>query len=188
MRMLLALPVAIVAAVTVGAVGVFAQDDGTTNGAVRVELRDAQGQPVGIARLDQTAQGTVDVRVHVQRGLRSGWHGFHVHAVGRCDAPTFSSAGGHFKSGDQVHGRHAGDLAPLLVKLNGTATSRVTTDGFRLADLRDADGSALIVHLGPDNFANIPPRYAPAGPDEETRNTGDSGGRAACGVIAPANG
>jgi Cu-Zn family superoxide dismutase len=40
-----------------------------------------------------------------------------------------------------------------------------------------------MVHAGPDNFANIPERYAPAGPDEMTRSTGDSGGRIACGVV-----
>ena len=50
-----------------------------------------------------------------------------------------------------------------------------------LAQLRDADGSALIVHAGPDNFANIPPRYGT--PDADTLATGDSGARAACGVV-----
>ena len=52
----------------------------------------------------------------------------------------------------------------------------------------DADGSAVMVHALPDNFANIPPeRYqqvngAP-GPDEMTMATGDAGKRVACGVI-----
>jgi len=35
-------------------------------------------------------------------------------------------------------------------------------------------GTALIVHAGPDNFANIPSRYAPA-PDATTLATGDAG-------------
>ena len=76
-----------------------------------------------------------------------------------------------------------GDLVPLLVKQNGTATLRVTTDRFRLADLRDGDGSAVVVHAGPDNLAHIPPRYAPQ-PDAQTLATGDSGERVACGAIA----
>jgi Cu-Zn family superoxide dismutase len=63
------------------------------------------------------------------------------------------------------------------------------TDRFTIGDLFDADSSALIVHTGRDNFANIPTRYrSPAsppsgGPDAETRATGDAGARAACGVI-----
>jgi Cu-Zn family superoxide dismutase len=40
-----------------------------------------------------------------------------------------------------------------------------------------------MVHAGADNFANIPERYAPGGPDEDTLETGDSGGRVACGEI-----
>ena len=86
----------------------------------------------------------------------------------------------------QSHGGHIGDMSSLLVKRNGTATLLLTTDRFTLADLRDADGSAVMVHAGPDNFANIPPRYAPDGPDQMTLDTGDSGARVVCGAIAPA--
>jgi superoxide dismutase, Cu-Zn family len=55
------------------------------------------------------------------------------------------------------------------------------TDRFSIADLRDADGSAVMVHSGADNFANIPARYG--GPDQETLSTGDAGSRLACGVV-----
>lgn len=54
---------------------------------------------------------------------------------------------------------------------------------FKVADLFDADSSALIIHAQPDNYANIPDRYRPA-PDEATLGTGDAGGRSVCGVIA----
>jgi Cu-Zn family superoxide dismutase len=75
-------------------------------------------------------------------------------------------------------------MPSLLVKRNGTARLRLTTDRFTLDDLRDRDGSAVMVHAGPDNYANVPPRYAPNGPDQETLDTGDSGDRVACGRIA----
>jgi Cu-Zn family superoxide dismutase len=147
-----------------------------------VTLRDAAGTKVGTVSVATTSWSSTDIRARV-RGMRPGFHGFHIHAVGACEAPDFMSAKGHLKAEGQSHGAHSGDMPPLLVKGNGTATLRVTTDRFTLADLRDADGSAVMIHAGPDNFANIPPRYAPGGPDQETLDTGDSGARVACGVI-----
>ena len=148
-----------------------------------VALENVNGATVGRVVLSQrTARSPVDVRASVRR-LRPAFHGFHVHAVGRCEPPTFASAGGHLKAADEVHGAHAGDLSSLLVKRNGTATLRLTTDRFALADLRDADGSAVVVHAERDNFANIPPRYAANGADATTLDTGDSGARLACGEI-----
>ena len=57
-----------------------------------------------------------------------------------------------------------------------------------MRELFDADGSAIIVHEGRDNLANIPERYHSHteyvfGPDSATLGTGDAGARLACGVI-----
>jgi Cu-Zn family superoxide dismutase len=68
----------------------------------------------------------------------------------------------------------------LLVNEDGTGEARFVSDRYSLADVV---GRALIVHAGPDNYANIPTRYAATGPDATTLATGDAGGRAACGVI-----
>ncbi|HVQ95127.1 MAG TPA: superoxide dismutase family protein [Mycobacteriales bacterium] len=100
----------------------------------------------------------------------------------------FLSAGAHFNPAATTHRDHAGDLPPLLVIQSGTATAATETDRFALASLFDADGSAIIVHAGPDNLANIPTRYVSSttglpGPDAATLGTGDSGGRTGCGVI-----
>jgi superoxide dismutase, Cu-Zn family len=55
-----------------------------------------------------------------------------------------------------------------------------------LADPFGRHGSAIIVHAGPDNYANVPKdRYDPD-PDATTLATGDSDGRVACGVVEPA--
>jgi superoxide dismutase, Cu-Zn family len=144
-------------------------------------LVNGQGAKVGVVTLHQW-RGKITVAGRV-KGMTPGFHGFHVHTTGRCDGPDFTSAGGHFKTdAAQNHSGHAGDLPSLLVNGDGTASAAFETDRFTLQQLRDADGSALMVHAGPDNFANIPPRYAPA-PDAETLNTGDSGGRVACGVV-----
>ena len=57
------------------------------------------------------------------------------------------------------------------------------TAPFTVADLREADGSAVRIHAAPDNYANVPERYAPESPDEDTTKTGDAGDRLACAVI-----
>ena len=120
---------------------------------VKVDLVNANGADVGFVKL--TKQGDmVIVRGEVQ-GFTPGFHGFHVHSVGQCAAP-FTSAGGHYNPGGVGHGSHAGDMPSLLVLDDGTAMAEFATDNFAIADLFDADGSAIIVHAAPDNFANIP--------------------------------
>jgi Cu-Zn family superoxide dismutase len=155
-------------------------------------LVDAAGHQVGEAEFSEEDGGT-EVSVHVT-GLPQGFHGLHVHAVGVCDANSadpadpakrgdFLSAGGHVGVGRSDHGSHPGDLPVLYVTASGTGSLTAVTDAFSLADLTDADGSAVVVHAGPDDYGNIPARYAPGGPDAVTRSTGDAGARLACGVV-----
>jgi Cu-Zn family superoxide dismutase len=153
------------------------------NRTAHATIHNIAGAEVGSAKLVQKRDGTVEVRIDTD-GLAPGFHGFHVHAVGSCDAAaSFTTAGGHFNPTGHVHGHHAGDLPLLYVDANGVGWARFTTDSFAVADLLDADGSALIIHADPDNYANIPARYAAAGPDATTLATGDAGGRVACGVL-----
>jgi Cu-Zn family superoxide dismutase len=143
-------------------------------------LTNTTGEKVGRVWLHERRNGAVELTARV-RDLPPGFHGFHIHTTGRCDAPGFTTAGGHFNPAGASHNAHAGDLPSLLVNADGTAMLAATTDRFRIADLRDADGSAVMVHSGPDNFANIPSRYGT--PDQDTLATGDSGSRIACGVV-----
>jgi Cu-Zn family superoxide dismutase len=146
-------------------------------------LRNTTGDAVGTATF--TEQGDhvlVDVKVS---GLPAGFHGFHIHAAGRCEPETgFSSAGGHLNPAGHSHPEHAGDQPSLYVQADGTGVLSFTTDRYAIVDLIGPDGAALIVHALPDNFANIPARYAAAA-DEMTLATGDAGARIACGVIVP---
>ncbi|MGH2521202.1 MAG: superoxide dismutase family protein [Anaerolineales bacterium] len=158
---------------------VYAANDGAERASA--VLRDANGQEVGFARFTEDANGMVHVSVHVN-GLAPGLHGIHVHAVGRCDLglnPAFSTASGHHNPLSQGHGldnpngAHAGDLPNLIVNVAGAGRLNASTGRLTLSagptTAFDADGSALIIHAGAD--------------DQVTNPTGNSGGRAACGVI-----
>ncbi|GGO04532.1 hypothetical protein GCM10010116_08980 [Microbispora rosea subsp. aerata] len=158
-------------------------------------VKNAAGRALGTVRIERYDAKKSRVSVSM-RGLTPGFHGFHVHAVGVCDARSvdratgsaFSSAGSHLGPG--AHGDGAGDMPPLLAAEDGTAFASFVTDRFTLERLGDANGSAFVVHAGPDNFAHIPDRYfhrpdstGATGPDATTRKTGDAGARIGCGVV-----
>jgi len=163
-----ALAVLIAAACTVSPAGQAPPARGAT-----AELRDAQGQVAGTAEF--MARGpdstTVRLRVAAARGTR----GVHLHAVGRCEAPAFSSAGPHLNPFGRQHGRrnprgaHAGDLPNLPAGGGLEFTLAVPFDS-----IMDRDGTAVIVHANAD--------------DEMTDPSGNSGARVLCGAVAPATG
>ena len=167
--------VVVVVALLAMAAGAYAQ--GPTASA---ELKNAAGQVVATATFTQGAGG-VQVQVKVSN-LDPGVHGIHLHTVGKCDAPDFTSAGGHFNPTSKQHGYdnpagpHAGDLGNppnITVGADRTGTLNVTTNAVTLSaganSLMDADGSALVIHAGTD--------------DNKTDPAGNSGARVACGVI-----
>ena len=149
-----------------------------------VRLHDVNGDSVGTVRLTPIRHSLVKVRASVH-DLPAGFHGFHIHAVGTCE-PPFTSAGGHLNPASASHPEHAGDMPVLYVTDGGEGKAEFITDRFTVPALFDSDGSAIIVHAKPDNYANIPTdRYDPD-PDAMTLATGDAGPRIACGVIEPA--
>ncbi|GAA3005787.1 hypothetical protein GCM10017559_29440 [Streptosporangium longisporum] len=149
-----------------------------------------KGETLGELVVEEMAPGRTRLTFTV-KGLTPGYHGFHVHTKGICDASSkdpatgspFFSAGPHFSLRPGDHPSHSGDLPDLLVGRDGEGGTIVMTDRFTVAQLLDRDGSAIVVHALADNQANVPERYAEEGVDETTRATGDSGGRVACGVI-----
>ena len=165
---------------------------GAETAAATATLNDVDGNQVGTVTFSEGEAGT-EVRVDAE-GLEPGFYGFHLHSVGLCEpdsaAPNdpdttgaFLSAGGHLGVEEADHGAHSGDLPSLYVTASGQGTLQTVTDAFTSDDLADEDGTAVMIHSGPDNFGNIPERYAPEGPDQNTLNTGDAGARQACGVI-----
>jgi Cu-Zn family superoxide dismutase len=168
---------------------------------ITAQLKTPDGTPVANATFDWSG-GYATVTVETTAGgiLAPGFHGLHLHSVGKCEADSvapsggapgnFNSAGGHLQVPGHTGHPASGDLTSLEVRADGSAKLVTTTEAFTKADLTGPGGSALIIHEGADNFANIPPRYSvdgKPGPDEQTMATGDAGKRVACAVIAPAN-
>ena len=180
-----------VASIVLASLAMFAGPASAYDVSAEAKLYDATHNQVGKARLTQLGDGNVAVHISVH-DLTPGFHGFHVHAIGKCTieegVAPFTSAGGHFDIGGHTHGNHSGDFPVLLVHADGTANVKLNTDRFTLDALFDGDGSAIILHANRDNYANIPDRYTAAGttapgPDTTTLATGDSGGRVACGAL-----
>ena len=150
---------------------------GKTAATAKADLTNSKGENVGTAKLKENPKG-VSVALVVSN-LPPGVHGFHIHAVGKCEPPDFKSAGGHFNPEGKKHGwenpegHHAGDLHNLTVDANGNAKVKVVVTGVTLADgpnsLFQAQGTALVIHADPD--------------DNKTDPAGNAGPRIACGVI-----
>ena len=140
-------------------------------------LRFANGLPAGTAQLYGNGS-EVSLSVALA-GLDAGTRGIHLHTTGSCDAPGFTSAGGHLNPQGHQHGTenpqgaHLGDLPNVTIGAGGGGTVSATLRGARadvLGSIFDADGTAIVVHAGPDDYRTDP--------------SGNSGDRIACGVFA----
>jgi len=141
------------------------------------DLVTADGKPAGRAYL--TANGDLATLIVQAVGLKPGQHGIHLHTVGKCDAPAFTTAGGHLNPGMRMHGTmnpagaHMGDLPNLSIAADGAGAATVLLPGKWIdaePAIFDADGTAIVIHAGPDDYKTDP--------------SGNSGSRIACGVFA----
>jgi Cu-Zn family superoxide dismutase len=142
----------------------------------KAELKDASGKTIGTATVTEAAHGVV-VRVILQ-SAPEGPHAFHIHQTGKCEAP-FTTAGAHFNPASKQHGivnpmgMHAGDLPNVQVPAGGRLTFEIFAPDVALGtgsnSLLDADGSALVLHQGMDDYKSDP--------------AGNAGERIACGIV-----
>lgn len=166
-------------------------------------LKTADGAEVATAKFEFSKAGgkefvTVTVETTGSGQLSPGFHGLHIHSIGKCEADSvgagggasgnFLSSGGHFQAPGHSEHPQSGDLTSLQVRQDGRGLLVTTTDAFDRDDLLAGSATSIIVHADDDNFANIPAdRYTQVngtpGPDQTTLTTGDAGKRVACGVI-----
>jgi Cu-Zn family superoxide dismutase len=138
-------------------------------------LKDGSGKAVGTATLTDTPSGLL-IKL-ILAGVPAGEHAFHIHAVGKCDAPDFKSAGDHFNPTNAKHGLmnpagpHEGDMPNIYVPAGGKLEIEVLNPKVTVAALHDANGSALVIHASADDYKTDP--------------AGNAGNRIACGVVTP---
>ncbi len=162
-------------ALSLFATAAFAQ----TPAKVKVAIMDSKGASVGSATFKAAKHG-VKVKLELVN-LPPGPHGIHIHQNAVCEAPAFTTAGGHFNPDAKKHGfdnpmgHHNGDMpASVVVGADGKGEASfvltsISLDPAAPNSLFLNGGTSIVVHEKAD--------------DEKTDPSGASGSRIACGVI-----
>jgi len=150
------------------------------------------GRAIGQAHFTPAPSGTLIRLQFSERALPAGWHGLHLHTRGDCSdfANGFEASGGHLGMGDRIshgllhpNGPETGDLPNLFAPPSGIfaaeffspytvlASQRISGNASTPAReaLLDTDGTALLIHAGPD--------------DQITQPIGGAGARIACAAL-----
>ncbi len=137
-------------------------------------LKNPDGKEVGTVTLTAVPTGVLlDTEL---TALPAGTHAFHIHGTGKCEPPSFKSAGGHFNPEEDEHGLmnvagpHAGDMPNIHVPENGKLHVEILNQMVSLPGLLEGEGTAIVIHEKGDDYVSNP--------------AGDAGPRIACGVIS----
>jgi len=143
-------------------------------------FKTQESADAGTADLSEGPGGAV-IRVTAS-GLKPGWHAIHFHETGDCSDEGYKKSGSHVQhAAKEPHGLlnpegpDDGDLPNIYAAEDGTVNAELYSDRVTLseaegrANLIDEDGSALVIHEGPDDHMSQP--------------IGGAGGRVACAVI-----
>jgi Cu-Zn family superoxide dismutase len=168
----------LLAAIALAACGGTSPQPGAVAPARTAQMVDSSGTNVGSASLLESRAGPL--LVLKLRGVSPGTHGFHVHANGTCESPTFESAGPHLNLANRKHGlrnpagAHTGDLPNIRARADGSVDTTLTLGGALAAAAALGAGApprALVVHAKADDMMADP--------------SGNSGARVVCGVLGP---
>ncbi|BAK18032.1 Cu/Zn superoxide dismutase [Solibacillus silvestris StLB046] len=144
----------------------------------KAQMYDTKNNLVGEILFKESSKG-VELTA-VLNNLPPGDHGIHLHEFGKCESPSFESAGAHFNPTKKQHGvdnpagPHLGDLPNITVDDAGEVELNFVTADFTLEkgkenSLFDEDGTSVVIHEKADDYKTDP--------------SGNSGARIVCGVI-----
>jgi Cu-Zn family superoxide dismutase len=134
------------------------------------QLSTANNQPVATATFEfANGYATVTVKTTQNHILEPGFHGLHIHSVGKCEPNSvgaeggppgdFMSAGMHYQAPGHTGEPMSGDLDPLEVRQDGAAYLVTTTDAFTRDDLLAGSKTALMLH-GAEHSRDAEKRFA----------------------------
>lgn len=142
-------------------------------------VRNVDDRSVGTIQVYGGPEGVV-ISLELS-GMPPGWKAIHIHQRGHCDdhEEGFMASGGHLDPTDRQHGLlnprgpELGDLPNIWVHEDGRVKAELYAPGVTLDDsetgLLNGEGSAFVIHEGPD--------------DHQTQPIGGAGARIACGVV-----
>ena len=134
--------------------------------------------PGGQVHVSGDDDGSTTLHVQVcDAWLTDGLHGFHVHEWGdRSNGCT--SMGSHYNPDHTQHGsttseeRHGGDLGNVIAK-DGCIDQTIYVKDL---DIKEIVGRGIVIHEKADDMG--------LGSNEESKRTGNAGGRLLCAPIA----
>ncbi len=143
------------------------------------DLINSKGEVIGKAVLVETNLGVL-IKIEASGLPKNSELALHIHEVGRCDPPDFTSAKGHFNPMSKRHGLlnqegpHAGDMPNVFTDGDGklrvnVLNTLVTLQKGKANSLIREGGTSLVIHAHPDDYKSDP--------------AGHAGPRIACGVI-----
>ncbi|KAF2015616.1 hypothetical protein BU24DRAFT_421912 [Aaosphaeria arxii CBS 175.79] len=150
---------------------------------------------VAVLRGDSNVKGTVTfeqasenepttVTWNITGNDANAERGIHVHTFGD-NTNGCTSAGPHFNPHGKEHGapsdenRHVGDLGNFKTDGQGNGQGSVQDKLIKLIGSESIIGRTVVVHSGTDDLGK--------GGHEDSKKTGNAGGRPACGVIGISN-
>lgn len=140
------------------------------------EILGKDGKKIGDLSLTAAPAGTLIGIVAAPGALTPGKHGLHFHETADCsDVGQYKKSGAHAGHAEGKHGLlnpngpEPGDLPNLVVSADGSASVELFTGLIKLDQLKDENGSALIIHAKPDDHTSQP--------------IGGAGDRIACAAI-----
>ncbi|CCE63141.1 hypothetical protein TPHA_0E00450 [Tetrapisispora phaffii CBS 4417] len=135
----------------------------------------------GIVHLTQyTEDSPTNITWYLEGNTPNALRGFHIHEFGNTSNHCMA-AGGHYNPFKMNHGapnatvRHVGDLGNVQTDSYGIAEGFILDDEIKLFGANSVLGRTLVIHSGTDDLG--------LGNNPESLINGNSGPRAACGII-----